>query len=157
MTDWIVHFYCPKVPLSIGTTLGALGWLVLKSVFHTRGSEPPITLNRSIRAHRLSDYWTWPGKDGLHDPLRTCTRRCRLYKYRSVSIQGFACMLSMRNPLILYSKHAVSIWPHPPQLLRCRRNRLPIGQSRSYQLVKGDRHEPSLLVPFPRGHRTPPG
>jgi hypothetical protein len=23
--DWIVHFYCPKVPLSIGTTLGALG------------------------------------------------------------------------------------------------------------------------------------
>jgi hypothetical protein len=24
-TDWIVHFYCPKVPLSIGTTLGALG------------------------------------------------------------------------------------------------------------------------------------
>jgi hypothetical protein len=45
MTDWIVHFYCPKVPLSIGTTLGALGWLVLKSVFHTPGSEPPITLS----------------------------------------------------------------------------------------------------------------
>ena len=44
MTDWIVHFYCPKVPLSIGTTLGALGWLVLKSVFHTRGSDHPITL-----------------------------------------------------------------------------------------------------------------
>jgi hypothetical protein len=47
-TDWIVHFYCPKVPLSIGTTLGALGWLVLKSVFHTRGSEPPITPNKTF-------------------------------------------------------------------------------------------------------------
>jgi hypothetical protein len=24
-TDWIVGFYCPKVPLSIGTSLEALG------------------------------------------------------------------------------------------------------------------------------------
>jgi hypothetical protein len=43
MTDWIVGFYCPKVPLSIGTTLGALGSVVPESVFHTRGLNHPIT------------------------------------------------------------------------------------------------------------------
>jgi hypothetical protein len=53
MTDWIVHFYCPKVPLSIGTTLGALGWLVLKSVFHTPGSEPPITLTPKLSLYEI--------------------------------------------------------------------------------------------------------
>jgi hypothetical protein len=45
MTDWIFGFYCPKVPLSIGTTLGALGSVVPESVFHTRGSNHPITPN----------------------------------------------------------------------------------------------------------------
>jgi hypothetical protein len=61
-TDWIVDFYCPKVPLSIGTTLGALGWPVLKSVFHTRGSEPPITPNPVAG-------------DNLHDMSKACCRR----------------------------------------------------------------------------------
>jgi hypothetical protein len=43
ITDWTIGFYCPKVPLSIGTTLGALGSVVPESVFHTRGSNHPIT------------------------------------------------------------------------------------------------------------------
>jgi hypothetical protein len=53
-TDWIVHFYCPKVPLSIGTTLGALGSVVPKSVFHTRGSNHPITPNPALFFSRSS-------------------------------------------------------------------------------------------------------
>jgi hypothetical protein len=60
-TDWIAHFYCPKVPLSIGTTLGALGWLVLKSVFHTPGVGTPYKC-RSCKAGGRSHLQGMPFK-----------------------------------------------------------------------------------------------
>jgi hypothetical protein len=90
-TDWIVGFYCPKVPLSIGTTLGALRWVVPKSVFHTPGSRPPITPN-PFGSQKCVSY---PGVESPYNPFAPL-----LNAPKKVTHQGCAAAVTLREGLV---------------------------------------------------------